>query len=295
MMWVKRKIFILIVPIVIILFSSVSINSQPQEPAPELKESNSEQGMPISEKDYLISPGDLLQVTVYQEPDLSTSVRVSQNGIVKLALLGDVGVLGLSVREAERKITKLLTEDYLVNPQVSVFVSEYARVYVLGKVGHPGFYELRGELTLTSAVAMAGGFLPESDTSKVKLIRTVDNRRQTQEIDMDEIANNQIQDIRLKPNDTIIVEEYGRITIIGQVRSPGTYSLKKDLTLLEAIGLAGGFTPIASIDSTSVIRVDDGKKRIIRVKVSDITKRGDKTKDIILKGGDTVVVPESFF
>ena len=87
----------------------------------------------------------------------------------------------------------------------------------------------------------------------------------------------------------------GRISIIGQVNAPGTYSLKKDLTLLEAIGLAGGFTNIAAIDGTSVIRVEHGRKKIIRVKISDITKRGDKSQDIVLKAGDTVVIPESFF
>ncbi|MCM8757887.1 MAG: SLBB domain-containing protein, partial [Candidatus Omnitrophica bacterium] len=247
------------------------------------------------EKDYILSKGDLIEVDVYGEPDLHTSARVSEDGTINFPLIGNVRAEGLTVRELERLLTQLLAQDYLVNPQVSIFVREYARIFVLGQVRSPGAYELKGKLTLTSAIALAGGFLPEGDPSRVKLIRTVGGSRQVQEFDIDKITNNLISDIELKPNDTIMVEEYGRISIVGQIQRPGTYSFRKGLTVLEAIGMAGGFTPIASIDGTSVIRLEEGKKKIIRVKISDITKKGDKTKDILLQPGDTIVVPESLF
>ena len=202
---------------------------------------------------------------------------------------------GLTIRELEGKITALLAKDFLVDPQVSVFVQEYAKIFIMGRVNNAGSHELKGRLTLTSAIAMAGGFSDTADTSRVKLIRSIEGVRETQEINIEDITNNLIPDVELYPNDTVVVEELGRISIIGQVSSPGTYDLKKDLTLLEAIGMAGGFTNIAAIDGTSIIRVERGKKKIIRVKISDITKRGDKSKDIILKAGDTIVVPESFF
>lgn len=243
----------------------------------------------------MLSPGDLLEVRVYEEPDLSAQVRISENGMIKLPLLENIRAAGLTIGELERRITALLARDFLVDPQVNVFVQEYAKVYIMGKVRGTGSYELKGRLTLTSAIAMAGGFEENADTTRVKLIRTVSGVRETQEINIDEITNNLLPDIELRPNDTVVVEELGRISIIGQVSAPGTYSLKKDLTLLEAIGLAGGFTHIAAIDGTSIIRIEHGRKKIIRVKISDITKRGDKSKDIVLKAGDTIVVPESFF
>ena len=248
-----------------------------------------------SEDEYVLSAGDLIQISVYEEPDLSAQVRISEDGTIKLPLLESLRAGGLTIRELEGKITALLAKDFLVDPQVSVFVQEYAKIFIMGRVNNAGSHELKGRLTLTSAIAMAGGFSDTADTSRVKLIRSIEGVRETQEINIEDITNNLIPDVELYPNDTVVVEELGRISIIGQVNSPGTYDLKKDLTLLEAVGMAGGFTNIAAIDGTSVIRVEHGKKKIIRVRVSDITKRGDKSKDIILKAGDTIVVPESFF
>jgi polysaccharide export outer membrane protein len=250
---------------------------------------------PTSGKEYVFAPGDLIQVMVYGEPDLTTDTRVSQDGTIKLPLLGEIRTQGLTVRELESQVAELLAKDYLVNPQVTVSVKEYAKIFILGMVRSPGSYELKAPTTLSSAISMAGGLQAEANPSKVKLIRTIGQDKETKVINLAEISDNTLPDMVLKPNDTIVVEEYGRISIIGQVNNPGTYNLKKDLSLLEAIGLAGGFTRIADIDGTSVVRIEDGKKKIIRVRISDITKRGDKSKDIYLQPSDTVVVPESFF
>jgi|YelNatPaOPRAMG01_1025707.scaffolds.fasta_scaffold09232_5 polysaccharide export outer membrane protein len=247
-------------------------------------------------KEYILNPGDLIEIDVYGEPDLHTSTRISEDGSINFPLLGNLKVKGLSVQELEKLITELLAQDYLVNPQVSVFVREYPKVFVSGLVRQPGAFDLKEPLTLLSAISLAGGFLPEADTTQVKLIRNVDGKIYVERINIDKIMDNTIPDILLKPNDKIEVEEAGKISIIGQVQHPGSYPFRKGMTLMEAIGMAGGFSDIANIDGTSVIRQQEGKKRsIIRIRISDITKRGDKSKDILLQPGDTIVVPESLF
>ncbi|MCM8791827.1 MAG: SLBB domain-containing protein [Candidatus Omnitrophica bacterium] len=252
-------------------------------------------GYSQEDREHILNPGDTVEINVYDEPDLYTVYCISQDGFISFPLLGKIRAEGLTVSELERLITQLLAQDYLVHPQVRVFVKEYAKITISGFVRTPGSYELKKPLTLVTAIALAGGCLPEADTSKIKLVRIKDGKSYTQQIDMEGIINNTIPDVFLMPNDTIIVEEYGRVSIIGQVRNPGTYSLRRGLTLMELISMAGGFTEIANIDGTSIVRAEANKKKIIRVKISDIIKRGDKTKDVVLQVGDTVVVPESLF
>ena len=166
--------------------------------------------------DYCIGPEDVLEISVYDEPDLTRTVRVNPDGAFSYPLLGRVEVAGLSVSRIENKIIKLLDEGYLVNPQVSVFVKQYRskKVFILGCVEKPGEYDLKGE---------------------------------------------------------------------------------KVITIVQAISMAGGFTKIASPDKTRIIRIDNNKKKVIQVKISDITHKGDKSKDVVLKPMDIVFVPESFF
>jgi polysaccharide export outer membrane protein len=101
------------------------------------------------------------------------------------------------------------------------------------------------------------------------------------------------------PQITIFVETYHsrRIFILGAVNNPGSYDIpaEKELTVVEAISLAGGFTEAAAVNKTKIVRVEDGLEKTMIVKITDITKGGDKSKDIILKPNDIVIVPQSFF
>lgn len=98
-----------------------------------------------------------------------------------------------------------------------------------------------------------------------------------------------------KPQVTVFIEEYSIITVSGQVKKPGSYPLKGELTVLEAISLAGGFTKIAARNKVKVMRLENGEKKTIIVRVADISKKGDRTKDVFLERGDIVFVPESLF
>lgn len=97
----------------------------------------------------------------------------------------------------------------------------------------------------------------------------------------------------------VFIETYHprQVSVIGQVKEPGKFDLpeEKDITLLEAIAMAGGFTEDAEINGTKIIRDKDGEKETIKVRVKDITEKGERDKDIKLEAGDLVIVPESFF
>jgi polysaccharide export outer membrane protein len=97
------------------------------------------------------------------------------------------------------------------------------------------------------------------------------------------------------PQVTVFIEEFGTITVSGQVEKSGSYPLKGELTVIEAISLAGGFTKIAAKNSVKIMRIEDDKKKTIIVRVADINKSGDKSKDVSLKRGDIIFVPESLF
>ena len=170
----------------------------------------------VSAEEYKVDAGDVLLITVYEQPDLTTKVRVNSKGEINLPLIGTVHIIGLSVDAIEEKVKQELQKDYLVDPQVNVFIDKYTpkKVFVMGFVNKPGEYELFKD-------------------------------RQT--------------------------------------------------TVLEAITMAGGFKEGAASNGTKVLRIEDGKEISISIKVTDITKKGDKEKDIPIKPGDIIVVPESFF
>lgn len=97
------------------------------------------------------------------------------------------------------------------------------------------------------------------------------------------------------PQVTVFINEYSTITVSGQVEKPGSYPLRGELSVIEAISMAGGFTKIAAKNAVKVMRLEKGEKKTILVRVADISKTGDKLKDVLLKRGDIVFVPETLF
>ncbi len=248
--------------------------------------------------EYRITRNNLLEISVYNEPDLSKVVRVSAKGSISYPLLGEVFVEGLTAKELEEKLTSLLEMDYLVNPQVGVFIQEFSKISVLGQVKIPGYYELKSGITVLDAIALAGGFTERADFDNVILTRRDDSGRKTSftinTSDISSEANRGI-DLTLRPDDTITVPELGLVSVVGQVKSPGRFNLKVGMTVIEAIAMAGGLTDIAAPNGTKVIRTQDGKKATYTIPVGSILKGVNRNKDMLLKSGDTIVVPESFF
>ncbi len=162
--------------------------------------------------EYHIGPENVLSIDVYYGKDrnLSRKVRVSSKGAINFPLLGEVPVADLTIPEIEGKLTAMLEQDYLVNPQVSVFIEEYSTVSILGQVNTPGTYPIKGKLSLVEAISAAGGFTSIAATNSVRVIRTaIDGSKETITIRVNDIINKgkEESDIQLAPGDIITVPE----------------------------------------------------------------------------------------
>jgi polysaccharide export outer membrane protein len=164
--------------------------------------------------DYLLQPQDLLRVQVFQEPDLLREVRISQEGTINLPLIEQVDVRHKTLRQAEQIIRERYDRDFLVNPQITLVVVEYARrtVNVLGNVNLPGAVSFPQEqsLNLIDAITRAGGFNRLADRRHVKLTRTsAEGKSETFDINADQLMSKGSSDEKwgLQAGDTVYVPE----------------------------------------------------------------------------------------
>jgi len=257
--------------------------------------------------DYRVGGYDVLSITVYEEKDLSReAVRVSGDGYISFPLIGRLKVDGLTTSEMEKLISlSLAQEQYLLDAHVSVMVTEYnsKRFLVLGAAKSPGSYPLRARERVLDAISKAGGIDLEQAGKKGMIIRTEKpntkhERKIVINLDLQGLlkGSDQISNIFLADKDTLFIPKAEHFYLIGQVQKPGSYPIvEKDISLVEAISTAGGFTPIAARNRTRIIRVEDGVEKIIEVRVDAITEAGKKIQDVIIQPDDVIVVPESFF
>jgi polysaccharide export outer membrane protein len=241
---------------------------------------------------YRIKPGDTLEISVYGEPDLTKTTKVSEDGKIIYPFIGEIKVENLTISEAANEIETLLKKDYFINPQVAIFVKEYSKFFIVGAVKQEGRYELKGNLTILDAIALSGGAKEGANLSNIKVIRSIGKEESQYKVNF----YTQGKDFLLQPLDRIIVDEFGDISVFGQVLRPGSYKYKRGLSTLDAIAMAGGFTDVANQNAVRVIRTNKaGQKQTFNVPVAQILKSGDKSKDLELKEGDIVSVGESFF
>ncbi len=273
------------------------------QPQTQTKPTEQEQGRDFFIREYRVGPRDLLEIKVFELPDLNQTVRVSEDGSISLPLLGKVDVQGLTKDGVERKLAQLLEERYLRNAQVSVFIKEYQsqQVAVIGAVERPGMYELIGRMTLLEMVSRAGGFKDNAANEIYVLREGKEGLAARLAINLEEllIEGNQNLNIPLQPGDIINVpvDRVFQVYVFGQVRNPGALQVKmsKKITLLQAIAQAGGPTENASKSGVIIKRKDPktGKELQIKVNLKDIIK--GKKEDPVLQEGDVVYVPESIF
>lgn len=244
-------------------------------------------------EDYRLGEGDLIKIMVYDHPDLTTETRVSGDGKVSFSLVGEITVDGLTATGVEKKITRLLSEGYIVDPHVSVFIVEYKskKVTAMGEFNKPGLVELRGNFTLLEVISSAGGVTRDAGESLIiqrKIIRGRSGKEEevTVNVDLkklledgDVAANVYIQD-----GDSVYVPRAAFVYVNGEVRTPGAYKITKGLTVLKAITLAGGFTPKAAEGRTKILRKTDKGEITLRVAM-----------DELVQADDVVLVPESIF
>lgn len=253
-------------------------------------------------KEYTLGSMDLLEINVFELPQLNQTVRVSEDGSITLPLLGKVVLGGLTKDAAERKLVNLLNEKYTNDAKVSVFVREYQSrlIAVIGAVKIPGLYKLIGRRTLLQMISQAGGFT-ENAGNKLSVLREgEDGATENITIDLEELLKNgnQSLNIPLEADDVINVQvdEIIRVFVFGMVKSPGALEVKmsKKITLLQAIAQAGGLEDEAK-QSGILIKRRNSDGNIIKIKANLKDIIDDKRPDIELKEGDVVYVPESIW
>ncbi len=238
--------------------------------------------------DYIIGPGDVLKISVYDHDDLQTVSRVSENGIIILPLLGQVSVNRLSISQTSKKIADLYSDGYIVNPQVSIFVQEFRskKAVVLGYVNNPGLIELSGPTTFLELLSKAGGLAADfGETATIKRIVNGKNKVISVNIKSLTLGGDMSQNIPIREGDTVYISKAGMCYVTGEVKDPDAYPCDGDATILKLITLAGGFTGKASRSGVRIMRIIDGKKIVIK----------DVEMGTQILPDDIIVVPESFF
>lgn len=175
-------------------------------PAPDTTNAS---GAYEGESDYHIGAQDLLEINVFGIEDLSRTVRVNSNGQISLPLVGGQPAGGLTIPELEAGIAEAYRKGYLQDPQVTVFVKEYAsqRITLEGAVKNPGIYPITGKTSLLQAIAMAQGLDPLANLSGVVLFRQVDGRRMGAVYDVRDLRAGRIDDPQIFGDDVIVVDQ----------------------------------------------------------------------------------------
>lgn len=249
-----------------------------------------------SAADYTIGASDVLNIQVFDQPDLGGKYTVEADGTFSFPLIGRIKAGGMSLRGFETELKKKLADGYFRNPQVTVAVEQYRsqRVFVMGEVRAPGPVALTGGMTLIEALSRAGSTLP-SASGEVAIVRAQQGARGPVLLDQggSEILRASIRDleagamkqnIELRDGDTIFVPRAESVYVFGQVKSPGAYSIQKDTTVLQALSLAGGVTENGAMNRIKVVRIVKGEKKDLKVKLTDT-----------VRPGDTLIVPERYF
>lgn len=164
-----------------------------------------------NEEDYRIGPQDLLELQVFGVEALNRTVRVNSRGLISLPLIGLVQAAGLTGEQLEETISAKLSQDYLQNPQVSVFIKEYTsqRVTIEGAVKKPGVYPIKGRITLLQALATAEGITTIADVENVRVFRTdpATKTRSTLGFNLEKIRNGEVIDPEVQNDDIVQVKE----------------------------------------------------------------------------------------
>lgn len=269
-----------------------TVPARPSPPAPDTVTRGSE---------YRVGPGDVLDIIVLGQTDLTRTATVQPTGTISLPLLNDVPVGGLTVGEVQRKLTTLLARDFLVSPQVEVKVKDYQSqfVLVLGEVNSPGRKPLRGSTRLIDALVEAGGFSARA-SGEIFITRSEGEfdggtrslrLRLGGQLTAQEYVN---LEISLRHGDIVTALPRSYVTVEGEVTRPGRYAIEGDLTVTGAVSMAGGLTRFGSSD-VKLRRIDPATGRVNVTAVDLKAVRSGKKADPTVAPNDVVTVSRRIF
>jgi polysaccharide export outer membrane protein len=262
---------------------------------------------------YIIGPEDVLDIEVFDVPELHKAVRVSNDGVITLALIGRVKAAGLTTEQLRQQLEAKYGESYLQKPQVTVFVTEFHAqpVSVIGAVEKPGIYQLTGRRTLIEMLSMAGGLAKRSSAPAGRYLY-VTRRQGFQDIPSAEglelIAPEKLQvniqrllyshedalNIEVEPRDIISVSKADVVYVVGAVRKAGGFVLedREKITVTQALAMAEGFAGSPAKSSARIVRrASDGTRTEIPVNLKRVLD--GKAEDIDMLANDILYIPDS--
>jgi polysaccharide export outer membrane protein len=267
--------------------------------------------------DYVIGEGDLLQISVWGEKELSQTVRVRPDGKITLPALGEITAARLSPNDVQNELTRKL-RGIVKNPVVTVIVAEVTnnKVYVFGGGVNSGVHSLTQRTTLLQLLCQIGGqpkqvlgttptpagtqarTQVEAQIADLRNAYVIRKNRTIKKDFYDLFVNGKMsEDIEIEPNDAIFIPAFRdrNVYVMGAVTTPKSIPFRDGLTVVEALLEAGGFTKFAKQNNTVIYRRDEKKEIVIPVRVKDLTADGDLGQNTRLLPGDYVVVHESLF
>lgn len=266
-------------------------------------------GQDAAEDAYHVGPGDVLEVEVFDDPDLSGLVTIQHGGEIAFPLLGELKVEGMTVKEVQKTLTDLLGKDYLVNPQVAVRVKEHRSQWVtlVGEVVRPGKYYLQGQKTLLDLLTEAGGFSAQASGevmvshSDAVLVAGRDGDAPDDETvrvflspEQPPAQQKQALSLRLRNGDIVTATSTQFFYVSGEVKHPGSYPITPGLSVLKAVSVAGGLSKFASKGKVEILRkLPNGETKRIKVDLGDI--EGGKKPDVPLEAEDIIKVGKRVF
>jgi len=242
-------------------------------------------------QDYIVGEGDVLKITVYDHDDLTTVARVSGDGVIAFPLIGQIDVKGQTLAQISQKIAALLSDGYIVNPQVNIFIQEFRskKAFIMGEVTKPGLYVLPGRTTFLSVLSEAGGLTKEAGYKAIikRKVNLSDSNEEIITIDLKRLieTGDTSLDVPIMNGDSIYITKAGVFYVTGEVKKPDAYKFEEGTTVIKAITMGGGFSDKASKGRVKIIRKKAGKEEVLERVSMDEPVLPD----------DVIVVPESFF
>jgi len=236
--------------------------------------------------------GDLIEMTVYDVPELTTKTRISSTGDIYCALIGPTHVAGLTTEEAAQLIQKRLSA-FLKAPYVSLFVTEYASqgASLLGEVAKPGVYPVLGDQHLFDLISTAGGLTDKAGHSITITHRSDPDKPVTVPLSRN-LSDHPESNIKVFPADTIVVRRADIVYVVGDVGRPsGLLMDANGLTILQAVALSGGTTRTAKLSGVRILRKSPSGMTETPVELKKIMQA--KAPDVSLQANDILVVPSS--
>jgi polysaccharide biosynthesis/export protein len=234
--------------------------------------------------------GDTVRVTVFQNPDLTTEMRISERGTIVFPLIGEIALGGQTPADAGRMIAARMKEGgFMKNPQIGVAVVEVRsrQVSVLGNVVRPGRYVLDdAHLSLTDILALAGGISPDG-ADNVTVVTTRNGKAEKREANIPQMiaSGDMSANFEILNGDTIFVQRAPVFYVYGEVQRAGAYRLEPTMVVMHALSLGGGLTPRGSDRGITIHRrMPDGEVREMQAKLYEP-----------VQAGDVIYVKERFF